>query len=179
MLLHSGVLLCLSGNGTVGLEILEDLPSVDTIISPFGGGGCICGVASTMRALKPDTCILACEVQTAAPLSASLKAGHPVALENHKPSFVDGIGGQSVFPEMWSLAESLIDDSIVVSPREICDALKLLVERNCVIAEGAGAAPVAAALREEVLPGNIVCIVSGGNIDTHKLVTVLQGGIPD
>lgn len=152
---------------------------MNTVICPFGGGGCICGIGSVLKTMKPDTRILACEVETAAPLSLSLSAGHPTPITNHQPSFVDGMGGKSVFPQMWPLVSNLIDESIVLSVQEICNAVKMLAEKNCVVAEGAGAAPVAAALRAEVPEGNIVCIISGGNIDSNKLATILLGGIPE
>ncbi|ELU06591.1 hypothetical protein CAPTEDRAFT_227615 [Capitella teleta] len=168
----------IAGNGSIGLEILEDLPEVDIIVSPYGGGGCVCGVASVMKALKPQTRMFVCEDEGAAPLAASLAAGEVTSVANHRSSFVDGMCGKSVFPAMWRLARSLVEGSYTLSLREICDAVKLLVEKNCIVAEGAGAAPVAAALREDFPPGNIVCIVSGGNIDTEKLVTILQGDIP-
>ncbi len=166
------------GNGTIGLEILDQLPDVDTVICPFGGGGCLTGIASAVTALKPDVKILACEVETAAPLHASLQAGMPVTLTDHKPSFVDGMGGKSVFPQMWKLIDNLIEGSVVLSLKDIADAVRLLVERNSIVAEGAGAAPVAAALTDEAGQGNIVCVVSGGNLDTQVLTQILQGQVP-
>lgn len=164
----------MAGNGTIGLEILEDLPDVDAVVIPYGGGGLSCGIAVAVRALKPGTQIYACEVATAAPLKASLEAGSPQSIE-HTPSFVDGIGGKSLLPEMWPLVQQLIDDSLVVPVEEVAAALKLLLERNRVLAEGAGATPVAAALSGQAGGGKVVCIVSGGNIDLQKLVGILQG----
>lgn len=163
----------IAGNGTIGLEILEDLPDVDSVIIPFGGGGLSCGIATAIRALKPETKIFACEVETAAPLKASLMAGAPKTV-GYTPSFVDGIGGRSVLEEMWPLVSRLIDDSLVVSLQQVARALKILVERNRVIAEGAGAASVAAALSHMKNGGKIVCVVSGGNIDFDKLVEVIS-----
>jgi threonine dehydratase len=160
----------MAGNGTIGLEILEDLPDPDAVLIPFGGGGLSSGIASALRALVPGCEVYACEVETAAPLSASLAAGEPVEVE-HVPSFVDGIGGPRVFPEMFALARELLDGSLVVGLEEIAAAIRLLVERNRVVAEGAGAAPVAAALGRT---GKIVCVVSGGNIDTATLRQILQ-----
>jgi threonine dehydratase len=167
----------MAGNGTIGLEILEDLPDVDAIVIPYGGGGLSCGIASAIRALKPEVKVYACEVDTAAPLAASLTAGEPVQVA-YTPSFVDGIGAPMVFPTMWQLARSLLDGSVVVSVEDVAGAVRLLAERNHVVAEGAGAAPMAAAMAGKAGIGKIVCVVSGGNIDLDKLTAILQGGIP-
>jgi threonine dehydratase len=164
----------IAGNGTVGLEILEDLPEVDTVLVPYGGGGLSSGVASALRALGPSTKVFACEVETAAPLAPSLAAGSPQAAP-YTPSFVDGIGSKSLLPEMWPLVSRLLDGSIVVSLDEVMGAIRLLVERNRVVAEGAGATPVAAALTGRAGGKNVVCVVSGGNIDTGKLAAILAG----
>jgi len=163
----------IAGNGTIGLEILEDLPDVETVVIPFGGGGLSSGIAAAIRSLKSHTRIFACEVETAAPLKASLKAGAPQTVD-YTPSFVDGIGGRSVLEEMWPLVSDLIDDSLVVSLPQVSRALKLLIERNRVIAEGAGAAAVAAALSGMAGSGKMVCIVSGGNIDFGKLAEIIS-----
>ena len=168
----------LAGNGTIGLEILEDLPDVDEILVPYGGGGLICGIAIAVRALKPDTRILACEVETSAALSAALEAG-AVTRINYQPSFVDGIGSGGVLEEMWPLARQLLDGSLVMTLADVTEAVRTLVERNRVVAEGAGATAVAAALRgnaERGRPrsGKIVCVVSGGNIDLPTLAGILQ-----
>ena len=162
----------IAGNGTIGLEILEDLPDVATILVPFGGGGLSSGIASALRACKPDVRIVACEVETAAPLSAARAAGHPVAID-YRESFVDGIGGRSVLPEMWPLVSKLIDDTVVVTLDEIEAAIHLLATRHRVIAEGAGAASVAAALSGRAGAGAIACVVSGGNLDATHLARIL------
>jgi threonine dehydratase len=167
----------MAGNGTIGLEILEDLPDVDAIVIPYGGGGLSCGIASAIRALKPDAKVYACEVDTAAPLAASLAMGEPVQVA-YTASFVDGIGAPMVFPTMWQLARSLLDGSVVVSVENVAGAVRLLVERNRVVAEGAGATPVAAALSGKAGAGKVVCVVSGGNIDPDKLAKILKGGLP-
>ena len=167
----------MAGNGTIGLEILEDLPDVYSVVIPYGGGGLSCGVASTLRALNSKIKIYACEVETAAPLAASLNAGEPVEI-NHTPSFVDGIGAHLVFPEMFSLARQLLDGSLVTSLDGVASAIKIMAERNNVIAEGAGAAPVAAALAGLAGAGKIACVVSGGNIDAEKLAKILGGNMP-
>jgi len=167
----------MAGNGTIALEILEDLPDVDAVVIPFGGGGLSCGIASALRALRPQTKVYACEVETAAPLHAALQAGVPSPID-YRPSFVDGIGGKSVLPEMWPLVRRLLDGSLVVSLEAVAGAIRTLVERNRVVAEGAGAAPVAAALGGRAGKGKVVCVVSGGNIDPAKLALILQGAVP-
>src|SRR5207249_4828723 len=166
----------MTGNGTAGLEILEDLPNVDSVVIPFGGGGLSVGIASAIRAKSPRTRVYALEPETAAPLSASFAAGS--AQEIHRiPSFVDGIGGKCVLPEMWERARNLLLP-VVVSLSDITMAVRLLIERNRIVAEGAGAASVAAAMTGKAGLGKIVCIVSGGNIDSSKLGRILAGGIP-
>jgi len=167
----------MAGNGTIGLEIAEDLPDVETVLVPYGGGGLSCGIAAALRAVAPRARVVACEVATAAPLTASLAAGGPTSVE-YQPSFVDGIGGKGVLEEMWPLASTLLTGSIVVSLDEIADAIRLLVGRARLIAEGAGAASVAAALCGRAGPGAVVCVVSGGNLDPAKLATILRGEIP-
>ena len=167
----------IAGNGTIGLEILEDLPDVDAVVVPYGGGGLSCGIASAVRALKPGTAVYACEVETAAPLAASLAAGEPVEVD-YTPSFVDGIGAPFVLPEMWPLASRLLAGSLVVKLEEVAAAIRLMAVRNRVIAEGAGAAPVAAALAGKAGGGKVACVVSGGNIDAAKLTGILEGGVP-
>jgi threonine dehydratase len=167
----------IAGNGTIGLEILEDLPDVTAIVVPFGGGGLSSGIASAVKARRPEAKVFAAEVETAAPLTASLAAGKAVAIER-TPSFVDGIGGKSILEEMWPLVRRLLDGALVVTLRQIVDAIRMMVERNRVVAEGAGGASVAAALAGKAGGGKVVCVVSGGNIDTDKLMTVLRGEIP-
>ncbi|HYR68624.1 MAG TPA: pyridoxal-phosphate dependent enzyme [Candidatus Dormibacteraeota bacterium] len=167
----------IAGHGTIGLEILEDLPNVDAILVPYGGGGLSSGIAAAARALKPGVKVFACEVATAAPLAASLAAGSPRSIE-HKPSFVDGIGGKSMLAEMWPMVRELLAGSITVEVAEAAAVVRLLVERNRVVAEGAGAVPVAAALTGRAGSGTVACVVSGGNIDAEKLTKILAGGIP-
>ena len=164
----------IAGNGTIGLEILEDFPDVDTILVPYGGGGLGCGIAIAMRALKPEVKVYGCEVETSAPFAAALAAGGPVTID-YTPSFVDGIGSRGVLEEMWPLAQSLLDGSIVMSLSDVAEAVRILAERNRVIAEGAGATPVAAALSDRMKgSGRIACVVSGGNIDFEKLVRIFR-----
>ncbi len=166
----------MAGNGTIGLEILEDLPDVDAVLVPFGGGGLSSGIASALRALKPNTRIYACEAEPSAALAAALAAGAPQKID-YRPSFIDGIGSPFVLDDMWPRVSTLLDGSLVQTLQEIAAAIKLLAERNHIIAEGAGAASVAAALAGKV-EGKVVCIVSGGNIDPAKLVKILQGEVP-
>jgi threonine dehydratase len=167
----------MAGNGTIGLEILDDLPDVDAVIVPYGGGGLSCGIASAIKALRPGVRIYAAEVETAAPLAPSLAAGAPQRIE-YRPSFVDGIGGPFVLDDMWPLASTLLDGSIVVSLEQVASAIRLLAERHRVIAEGAGAASVAAALTGRAGAGRIACVVSGGNLDSMKLAKILAGETP-
>jgi threonine dehydratase len=168
----------MAGNGTIGLEILEDLPEVDAVVIPFGGGGLSCGIAAAIRAGRPQCRILAAEVETAAPLNASLAAGAPQAID-YRASFVDGIGGRSLLPRMWPLVRQLIDDTIVVSLEQVADAIRLLAMRGHVIAEGAGAASLAAALTRRAGGGTVACVISGGNIDAGVLARILQGETPE
>ena len=167
----------IAGNGTVGLEILEDLPDVEAIVVPYGGGGQSCGIAAAMRELAPSVRVWAAEVETAAPFAAALAAGEPRAVE-YTPSFVDGIGAKGVLAEMWPMARDLLAGSQVVSLAEVAAAIRLLVERVRVVAEGAGAAAVAAARTGRIHARKIVCVVSGGNIDTATLAGILAGTIP-
>ena len=167
----------IAGNGTVALEIIEDLPDVDAVVVPFGGGGLSSGIGSALTALRPEAKLFAAEVATAAPLAASLAAGEPRAVD-YQPSFVDGIGGKSVLAPMWPLVRRLVAGSLVASLAETARALRLVLERNRVLAEGAGAAAVAAALSGGAGSGRVVAVISGGNIDAAKLGAILDGRIP-
>ncbi len=167
----------IAGNGTAGLEILEDLPDVDAIVAPLGGGGLLAGISAAVRALKPGTKIFAAEPETAAPLSASLKAGKAVYFDDWRASFVDGAGGKSVLPTMWPLLHTL-DGSIVVTLDEVARAMKLVAERAHVIAEGAAGCAVAAALGGKAGSGKVVAVVSGGNIDLTKFASVVGACTP-
>ncbi len=162
----------IAGNGTAGLEILEDLPDVDAIVAPLGGGGLLAGIASAVHALKPDTKIYAAEPETAAPLAASLAAGRPVYFDNWTPSFVDGAGGKSVLDTMWPLLAQL-SGSVVVSLEEVARAMKLVAERTHVIAEGAAGCAIAAGLSGRAGAGKVVAVVSGGNIDLAKFAALV------
>ena len=167
----------MAGNGTIGLEILEDLPDVETVLVPYGGGGLSCGIASALRGSGSRARVIACEVDTAAPLSAALAAGGPVPTP-YTASFVDGIGGKSVLVEMWPLASRLLDGALSSPLDDVAAAVRLLAERAHVVSEGAGAAPVAAALSGRAGRGKTVCVVSGGNIDARVLARILSGDVP-
>jgi threonine dehydratase len=167
----------MAGNGTIALEILEDLPDVDTVLVPFGGGGLSSGIASALAELRPEARVFGCEVETAAPLSAAFAAGS-IQTVDYRPTFVDGIGGKILLPEMWAIVSKLIAGASVVTLEQIAAAIRLLAERHRVIAEGAGGASVAAALAGVPEARKVVCIVSGGNLDTAKLCTILEGRVP-
>ena len=167
----------MAGHGVIGLELLEDLPDIEAVIVPFGGGGLICGIASALRELRPGVKIYASEIDTGAPFAPSLAAGYPVEVA-FTPSFADGISDAFVNPEMLDLAKDLVDGSIVVSREQTAAAARLVMERNRVIPEGAAATAVAAALTGQAGGGRVVCILSGGNIDTQTLLTVLRGETP-
>jgi threonine dehydratase len=164
----------IAGNGTIGLELVEDLPELEAVVVPFGGGGLSSGIACAVKAMRPDVRVFAAEVEGATPFAASLAAGHPVHVE-HRRSFVDGIGSGTVLAEMWPLISSLLDGSIVVSLEEVAEALRMLVTRSRVIAEGAGAAALAAALSGRAGEGPVAAVISGGNIDRQILGDILSG----
>jgi threonine dehydratase len=164
----------LAGNATIGTEILEDLPGCDAVAVPFGGGGLICGIGSVMRRLKPAVRMVLVESEAAQPAAAALKNGSPVRVP-HLKSFVDGMGSTMVLEEMWPLLRQVADQTACVSFAQIADAVRLLAGRHHVVAEAAGAASLAAALAGLAGRGNIVCIISGGNIDAAKLGAILDG----
>ena len=163
----------IAGNATIGLELLEDLPDLDAVVVPYGGGGLSSGIASALRALRPEIPVFAAEVVTAAPLAAALAAGRPVEV-TYTDSFVDGIGSTSVLEEMWPLVSGLLAGSLVAELDEVRAAIRLLVDRNRIVAEGAGATAMAVTLGGAAGGGKVVCIVSGGNIDVTKLTAILS-----
>lgn len=166
----------MAGNGTIGLELIEDLPDLDAVVVPYGGGGLSGGIASALRALKPGVPVYGAEVATAAPLAAAFAAGEPIEVE-YVPSFVDGIGSNRVLDEMWPLISDLLAGSLVAHLDEVAAAVRVLAVRNRVVAEGAGATGVAVALNGGAGNGKVVCIISGGNIDSAKLATILSGAL--
>ena len=161
----------IAGNGTIGLEIIEDLPDVDAVIIPYGGGGLTCGVASAIKALRPTTKIITVEPEGGAALAAAVKAGQPVDVE-FRASFVDGAGSRRVLESMWPRVAPLVDSAWEIPIDEVAAAVRLLAERGRVIAEGAGALAVAAAVSGRAGSGKVVCLVSGGNINLTKLAEI-------
>jgi len=167
----------MAGNGTVGLELCEDLAGFDAVVVPWGGGGLTTGIASAVKALRPEARVVTAEPETAAPLAAAFRAGAPVEID-YRASFVDGAGGRALLPTMWEWARALVDGASAVPLDEVAAAMRLLAARAHVVAEGAGALALAAALRGDAGEGRIVCIVSGGNVDPAVLATVLSGATP-
>ncbi|MEY2575982.1 MAG: threonine dehydratase, partial [Verrucomicrobiota bacterium] len=163
----------IAGHATMGLEILEDEPETAAVIAAIGGGGLITGVGSAIKALKPDTKIWGAEPETAAPAALSFEKSSPQVFKNWQASFVDGAGGQSMFPRMWERMQPLVDGYIVVTLEETKAAMRMMAEKARVIAEGAGALPLAAALTGKAGNGPIVAIVSGGNIDLKKFCELI------
>src|SRR5438270_2483113 len=164
----------IAGHGTMALEILEDAPDVAAVIASIGGGGLIAGVASAIKALRPEVKVFGVEPETAAPAALSFEKGSPQIFPNWRASFVDGAGGQSMFPRMWERMKPVVDGYIVVTLEETKNAMRLLAEKTRVIAEGAGALPVAAALSGKAGKGPIVAIISGGNIDLQKFCELIS-----
>jgi threonine dehydratase len=163
--------LVMAGNGTIGLELVEDLDAFDTVVIPWGGGGLTTGIASAVKALRPGVRVVTAEPETAAPLAAALAAGEPTEIE-YRPSFVDGAGGRALLPTMWDRARDLVDEAVAVPLDEVAEAMRLLASRAHVVAEGAGALALAAARGRD---DRCVCIVSGGNVDAAVLAAVLRG----
>jgi threonine dehydratase len=161
--------LVMAGNGTIGLELAEDAADLDAVVVPWGGGGLTTGIASAVRALRPDVRIVTAEPETAAPLAASLRAGTPTEIE-YAPSFVDGAGGRALLPTMWDRAVELVDEAVAVPLADVEDAIRRLAGRAHVVAEGAGALALAVALKRD---DRCACIVSGGNIDAALLARLL------
>jgi len=164
----------MAGNGTIGLEILDDLPDPDAVVIPYGGGGLTVGIASAIRALRPATKIFTAEPETGSALVAALDAGHPIDVD-YRASFVDGSGSRRVLDSMWPLVAPLVDSALAIPVSEVAAAVRMLAERVRVIAEGAGALALAAAMTGRAGTGKVVCVVSGGNINLSKLAEILNG----
>ena len=169
----------MAGNGTIGLELVEQLDGIDAVLIPWGGGGLTTGIASALAARSPDTRVFVCEPQTGAPVTAALANGGVPTPIDYTPSFVDGAGSGALLPDMWERARPLVAGSFAVSLEEAAAAVRLLLERARLVAEGAAALSVAAALSGEVEGERLVCIVSGGNIDAARLREILAGRVPD
>jgi threonine dehydratase len=164
----------MAGNGTIGLEVLEDLPDPDAVVIPYGGGGLTAGIASAVKALRPGTKIFTAEPATGAALAAAFAAGQPTSVD-YQPSFVDGSGSRRVLDTMWPLVRPLVDGALSIPVAEVAAAVRLLAERARVVAEGAGALALAAALSGRAGSGRVVCIVSGGNINLSTLAETFTG----
>jgi threonine dehydratase len=169
----------IAGNGTAGLELVEDLEDFGAVLIPWGGGGLSTGIASAVKALRPDVKVYVCEPETGAPVSAAMANGRVPVRIDYTASFIDGAGSGALLPKMWELAEPLLTDAFAISLEDAASAVRTLVERARVVGEGAAGLPVAAALAGLVDAERIVCIVSGGNIDSSRLAAILDGRVPD
>ena len=167
----------LAGDATIGFEILEQWPDVEAILVPFGGGGLASGIACAVRALRPDVKIIACELASAHPLQSAFHAGAPTPT-SHDAGFVSGVGYGSVLPEMWPLLRAMIDEVVTVPLAQVAQTVRLLAENNRIVAEGAGALSVAAALAAQYSPSKVCAVISGGNIDSDLFAAILQGRMP-
>jgi threonine dehydratase len=167
----------MAGNGVIGLELAERLDGIDTVLVPWGGGGLTCGIASALAAVSPATRVIACEPATGAPLTASLAAEESTQVE-YTASFVDGAGSKALLPAMWERARTLVAGAVALPLADVADAVRVLAARGHVVAEGAGALSLAAALGGHAGDGRVVCIVSGGNIDMDRLTAILAGDLP-
>jgi threonine dehydratase len=167
----------MAGNGTIGLELIEDLLDLDTVVVPVGGGGLLVGIASAVKQLRPGIRVIAAQPETAAPLAVALERGEPAEID-YRPTWIDGAGAKVVLKGMWPLLQEVVDDVAVVTLDEVAEAVRLLAERVRVIAEGAGALSVAAALTGRAGGGRVACIVSGGNIDAAVFCRILAGETP-
>ena len=169
----------MAGNGTIGLEFVEDLDAFDAVLIPWGGGGLTTGIASAVKALRPETNVYVCEPETGAPVTAAFaNGGVPVKVE-YTASFIDGAGSGALLPEMWEHAQPLLTGAFSISLADAAAGVRLLVERGRIVGEGAAGLPVAAAVAGLAGSGRVVCIVSGGNIDPERLATILGGRVPD
>jgi threonine dehydratase len=167
----------MAGNGVIGIELAERLGGIDTVLVPWGGGGLTCGIASALAAVSPATRVVACEPATGAPLTASLAAGEATQ-GGYTASFGDGAGSKALLPAMWERARTLVDDAVALPLADVAEAVRILATRGHVVAEGAGALSLAAALAGHAGEGRVVCVVSGGNIDADRLAAILAGDVP-
>jgi len=169
----------IAGNGTIGLELVEDLDAFDAVLIPWGGGGLTTGIASAVKALRPETKVYVCEPETGAPVTAAFaNDGVPTRIE-YTPSFIDGAGSGALLPEMWEHARPLVAGAFSISLADAAAGVRLLLERGRIVGEGAAGLPVAAAVSGRAGGGRLVCIVSGGNIDAARLAAILEGRVPD
>ena len=169
----------MAGNGTIGLELVEQLDDFDAVLIPWGGGGLTTGIASAVKALRPETEIYVCEPETGAPVTAAFANGGVPTPVEYRPSFIDGAGSGSLLPRMWEHAQPLLSGAFSVTLEDAAAAVRVLMERARIVAEGAAGLTVAAALAGRAGTGRVVCIVSGGNIDAKRLAAILDGRVPD
>ncbi len=169
----------MAGNGTIGLELVEDLDDFDAVLVPWGGGGLTTGVASALHAMRPRTKVYVCEPESGAPVAAAIANGRVPKSVDFTPSFVDGAGSGSLLPKMWAYAEPLVTDAFPISLEDTAAGVRLLLERGRIVGEGAAGLAVAAAVSGRAGEGRVVCIVSGGNIDSARLSAILDGRVPD
>ncbi len=169
----------MAGNGTIGLELVDELDGFDAVLIPWGGGGLTTGIASAVKALRPEVEIYVCEPETGAPMTAAIENGRVPVKVDYTASFIDGAGSGALLPKMWELAEPLVTDAFAVSLADAAAAVRTLAERARVVGEGAAGLPIAAALAGRVGAERMVCIVSGGNIDSARLAAILDGRVPD
>jgi len=169
----------MAGNGTIGLELVEDLDSFDAVLIPWGGGGLTTGIASAIKTLRPETQVYVCEPETGAPMTATFAIGGVPMKVEYTASFIDGAGSGALLPEMWAHARPLITDAFAISLDDAAAGVRLLLERARIVGEGAAGLPVAAAMAGLAGTGRVVCIVSGGNIDPHRIAEILEGRTPD
>ncbi len=169
----------IAGNGTIGLELVEDLDRFDAVLIPWGGGGLTTGIASAVKALRPETKVYVCEPETGAPVTAAFANGGVPTKIDYTPSFIDGAGSGALLPEMWAHAKPLVTDAFSISLDDAAAGVRLLLERGRIVGEGAAGLPIAAAVAGRAGGGRLVCIVSGGNIDPHRLAEILEGRTPD
>jgi threonine dehydratase len=169
----------IAGNGTIGLELVEDLDEFDAVLIPWGGGGLTTGIASAVKALRPDTNVYVCEPETGAPVTATFANGGVPVKVDYRTSFIDGAGSGAILPEMWEHASELVTGAFSISLEDAASGVRLLLERGRIVGEGAAGLPVAAALAGLAGSGRVICIVSGGNIDSARLAAILEGRTPD
>jgi threonine dehydratase len=169
----------MAGNGTIGLELVEDLDAFDAVVIPWGGGGLTTGIASAVKALRPETRIVVCEPETGAPVAATIANDRVAVAVEYTASFIDGAGSGALLPDMWERANSLVDEAFAVTLADAAHAVRVLAEKARIVAEGAAGLAVATALSGKAGTGRVVCIVCGGNIDPDRLATILAGDVPD
>jgi threonine dehydratase len=173
----------IAGQGTIGLEILEQVPDIDAIVASIGGGGMIAGVALAVKSLRPEVRVIGVEPEHAACYSAALAAGEPVNVEV-KPTLADGLAVSRVGPRAFEVARPLVDRVVTVGEADLAIAMLRMIELDKRIVEGAGAAPLApflaaklSARLPELAGKRVVLVLSGGNVDLNTLDRVIEVGL--